>query len=41
MFGGEKVVHTKNKEEREEIKVRYNDRKKFLYKLQAVIVCIM
>jgi len=39
-LGREKMVHAK-KEEREEIKVKYDERKKFLYKPQVVIVCIV
>jgi hypothetical protein len=39
-LGREKVVHAK-KEEGEEIKVKYDERKKFLYKPQVVIVCIV
>jgi len=39
-LGKEKVVHV-DKEEGEEIKVRYNERKKFLCKPQETIVCIM
>jgi hypothetical protein len=41
-FGREKVGHAKKEErEREEIKVRYDERKKFLCKPQVVIVCIV
>ena len=36
----EKVVHAK-KEEGEEIKMMYYEMKKFLYKPQVVIVCII
>jgi hypothetical protein len=36
----EKVVHAK-KEERDEIKMRYDKNKKFLCKSQVVIVCIV
>ena len=39
-LGREKVVHAK-KEEGERIKVRHDERKMFLYKLQAVIVYIV
>jgi hypothetical protein len=39
-LGREKVVHAK-KEEGEEINVKYDERKKFLYKPQVVIVCIV
>jgi hypothetical protein len=39
-LGREKVIHAK-KQEREEIKVRYDERKKFLCKPQVVIVCIV
>jgi hypothetical protein len=39
-LGREKVVHSK-KEEKEEIKVRHDERKKFLCKPPAVIVCIV
>jgi hypothetical protein len=38
-FGKEKVVHA-NKEKREEINMRY-DEKKFIYKSQIVIICII
>jgi hypothetical protein len=40
MLGREKVVHAK-KEEGEKIKLKYDERKKFLYKPQSVIVCIV
>jgi hypothetical protein len=39
-LGREKVVHAK-KEEGEEIKVRYDESKTFLFKPQVVIVCIV
>ena len=40
MLGREKMVHAK-KEEEEEIKVRYDENKRFLYKPLQVIVCVM
>ena len=40
MLGRKKVVHAK-KEERDEIKVGHDERKKFLDKPQVVIICIV
>ena len=40
MLGRENVVHAK-KEEKEEIKVRHDEKKKFLCKPQVVIVFIV
>jgi hypothetical protein len=40
MLERDKVVHAK-KEEGEKIKLKYDERKKFLYKSQSVIVCIV
>jgi hypothetical protein len=39
-LGKEKVIYAK-KEEGEKIKVKYDERKKFLYKPHVVIVCIV
>jgi hypothetical protein len=38
---GERRWFILKKEEGEEIKVRHDERKKFLYKSRAVIVCIV